>query len=250
MEELQQNALEMADETIAEENELDLTELFYRLVEKWKLIVLTAVVGAVVMGIYSFMIADPVYEATSKLYVFNASDSVVNLSDFQIGTYLTADYQQVFETWEVHEMVMQNLGLNYTYAQMRDILTIANPSNTRILHITARHNDPQMAARLANEYADVAKRYISETMETDEPKVLSEALVPLNPVSPRKMVNLVMGFLVGAILMCGYVAVQFIMDDKIKSMDDVRKATGMATLAVVPYDEGVSRKNDKRRARK
>ena len=37
MEELQQNALEMTDETIAEENELDLAELFYRLVEKWKL---------------------------------------------------------------------------------------------------------------------------------------------------------------------------------------------------------------------
>ena len=185
------------------EFELDFIELAYRLLEKWKYIFAAAMIGAGIMAFYSYLMAKPVYEATSKLYVLNSSDSAINLSDLQIGSYLTADYQQVFETWEVHEMVMQNLGMDNSYLEMRDMISISNPSNTRILHITARSVDPHLAAAVANEYASVAKKYISETMLTDEPSVLSQALVPTSPVSPNKMMNIILGFAIGALFMCG-----------------------------------------------
>lgn len=214
--------------------ELDLIGLFYSIVEKWKFIAAAALAGAVAMGFYSYVLVTPVYEATSKIYVLNSSDSAINLSDLQIGSYLTSDYQQVFETWEVHEMVMQNLGMDKTYAQMRNMIEVSNPSNTRILHISVKNTDPELAARIANEYAYVAKRYISETMETDEPKILSQALVPANPVSPNKTRNIILGAGAGMLLMCLVVIVQNLADDKIKNSDDIKKYTGLPTLAVVP----------------
>lgn len=94
------------------EQEVDLVELFFRLLENWKYIFLAALVGAIFSGIYTFQFVTPIYEATSKLYVTNSGDSAINLADLQIGTYLASDYQEVFKTWEVHEMVIANLNLS------------------------------------------------------------------------------------------------------------------------------------------
>jgi len=213
---------------------IDLMELFFCLVEKAKQIIAGALVGMILFGAYSFLLATPMYEATCRIYVLSASDSAINLSDLQIGAALTADYQEVFTTWEVHEQVLQNLKLDYTYQELEDMLMITNPSDTRILAITVTSDDPVEAAAMANEYAAVASRYISDTMVTDEPTVLSEALVPIEPVSPRKLFNTAIGFILGAFVMVAIYAVQFILDDKIKTAEDIRKYVGMPTLAVVP----------------
>lgn len=218
----------------AKEIEIDLMELFFKLLENAKKIIAGALVGMILFGAYSFLLATPMYEATCKIYVMSASDSAINLSDLQIGSYLTSDYQEVFDTWEVHEQVIQNLGLDYTYNELEEMLSVSNPSDTRILEITVTSDDPAEAKAMANEYAAVASRYISQTMETDEPSILSQALEPTKPVSPRKLFNTALGMLLGALVMIAIVTVQFILDDKIRTADDIRKYTGMATLAVVP----------------
>ena len=217
MNEAEQRNVNLLDSNQAEEstNEIDLLELFYRLVERWKYILTAACVGALIMIVYSFILATPIYEATCKLYVMTASDSAINLSDLQIGSYLTSDYQEVFGTWEVQEMVLQNLGLDYTYQELSEMIAITNPSNTRILNVTAKNSDAQLAARLANEFASVAGRYISETMKT---------------------LNTILGFLIGALLMIVIVTVQFIMDDKVKTAEDIRRYADLPTLALVPVN--------------
>lgn len=234
----------------SKEIEIDLMELFFRLIENAKKIIAGALVGMFIFAAYSFLLATPMYEATCKIYVMSASDSAINLSDLQIGAALTADYQEIFSTWEVHEQVLQNLGLDYSYNELEGMISVTNPSSTRILAITVTSDDPAEAAAMANEYAAVASRYISDTMMTDEPSMLSKALEPTDPVSPRKVFNTALGFLLGALVMCAIVTVQFILDDKIKTAEDIRKYTGMPTLAVVPINGDFMSSNREKGGRK
>lgn len=229
------------DVDVHEEMEIDLLELFYRLLENAKYIIACALIGALIMGVYSFVLVRPTYEATSMLYVLSSSDSAINLSDLQIGSYLTNDYQEVFETWEVREMVIRNLGLPYDKDELADMITISNPNDTRVLHITVESKSPQEAQAIANELATVARNYISEVMETDAPSVFSQALLPKEPVAPRKKLNVAIGFMIGAMIMVAVVTVRFIMDDKIKTADDIRRYTDMATLAIVPTNNTSNR---------
>lgn len=232
----------MSEMATEEETEIDLLELLYSFLDNLKYIVLAALVGTLIAGIYSYLIAQPVYQATAKLYVTNSKDSALNLSDLQIGSYLTKDYQEVFKTWEVHEMVTQNLGIDYTYTELQEKLTVSNPSDTRILYITASADNPQEAVILANEYSIVAKNYISQTMATEEPNILSAALQPTNPVSPNKTMNMMMGFLLGALVAIAIITIRFVMDDKVKTPEDVQKYIGSPTLAVVPVAHEVAEK--------
>jgi len=239
MSDIDQRNLEAAENE--DSFEVDLVELLLWVVERWKSIVAGALIGAVIMAVYSFILASPVYEATSKLYVLTSRDSAINLSDLQIGSYLTNDYTEVFETWEVHEIVRQNLGLTYTRDELREMLTISNPGDTRVLYITVTSENPQEAAALANEYASVARQYISTTMLTDAPSEFSEALVPDEPVGPRKALNVALGFGLGMFIVCAVIVVKFLMDDKIKTADEIRRYTGLPTLAIVPDNDEASK---------
>ena len=61
------------------DGEIDLVELLYRLIEKWKIIVLACLLGALIAAVCTFYFITPMYTATSKLYVVNAKDSAINL---------------------------------------------------------------------------------------------------------------------------------------------------------------------------
>lgn len=215
---------------------VDILEWIYRLLANWKKIVCLALALAIISGVYTVFFITPMYEATSTIYVLNRSDSAINFSDLQLGTALTQDYIKVFKMWEVHEEVIANLNLPYTYNEMRSMLTITNDSDTRMLDIMITSPDADEAAAIANEYAKVASQYIADTMSTDKPNIMSVALIPTNPVSPNRTKNILLGFILGAALACGYITICFLMDDKYKTAEDIKKYTGLATLAIVPIE--------------
>lgn len=221
---------------------VDLVELMYRLLGRWKRIVCMAVLATLAAGLYTIGFVTPMYEATSTIYVVSRSDSAINMADLQIGTALTSDYIKVFQMWEVHEAVISNLGLPYSYAEMRAHLSVVNDADTRMLDITFTSPSAQEAAAVANEYAKVASQYIADMMSTDKPNIMSVALVPSKTVSPNRARNLALGCMLGVILACGSVTLQMLMDDQYKTAEDIRRYTGLATLAVVPVEEKSARK--------
>ena len=92
----------MNEELTNDEVEIDLVDLGYVLLDKWRYLLISLIAGAVLLGAYSFFFIAPTYESTVKLYVVSASDdSVVNLSDLNLGTSLTADYEQLMLSYPV-----------------------------------------------------------------------------------------------------------------------------------------------------
>ena len=230
---------------------IDLKDLFYRLAAGWKLILCLAVVCAVIAGVYTVYFVTPLYQATAILYVLSP-ESILNVSTLQLGTALTSDYIKVFDMWEVHEAVISHLNLDTTYDRMRENLAVTNSAGTRMLDISFTSPSPAEAAAIANEYAKVASEYIRETMSTDKPNIMSQALEPTNPVSPSRTRNILIGFALGAVLAAGGMTIQFLTDDKIKTSEDIRSCTGLVTLAVVPVDESeapVPEKGNKRKGK-
>ena len=212
---------------------VDLVGMFFRILEKFWIVLVSAAICAMLMG----TIAEnsvTTYSATSKLYIVNLDNSGVNIADLQLGTVLTLDYQEVFKTWEVHEMVIEELALPYSYEQMQAMLTISNPEDTRILYITVSHSDAKLAADIANAYAQAAKTFIINTMEGVEPSDFSIALEPSVGYSVSKFTSVVIGFLGGGVLAAAMLAVLFVLDDRPRSPESIRQYGGIPTLSVFP----------------
>lgn len=224
--------------------EIDLMELMYRLLAHWKLIVCLALIFAIATGVYTTYTTTPMYRATSVIYIVSR-DSAVNLSDLQLGSVLTQDYIKIFNMWEIHAEVISRLNLPYSYGAIRGMVSVQNTSGTHMLDITVTSPNPVEAAAIANEYAEVASQYIADTMAKDKPNIMSVALVPSNPISTNRSQKIMTAFMVGALLAAGLVFLQMLLDDKYKTAEDIRKYTGLATLAVIPVDEALGGKTSK-----
>lgn len=216
------------------ENEIDLMELFYRLLDHWKLIVLCVVLGGILSFLGTRFLITPKYESSAEIYVLSSSDSVVNLSDLQLGSYLASDYIEVFNTHEVNETVIKNLALPYKYDELLKMTSVSNISGTRILKITAETESAQQSADIANEFSTVASDYIADVMMTDRPTVLSVAVAPEKPSSPSLVKNTALGAIFCGIIAILGLVISALTDNKVKSMDDLQKMTGVPVFAQIP----------------
>ena len=221
-----------------QEDEIDLVELFYLL---WghalQIIACIILGGAAAFGITYFFIR-PQYQAAAKLYVVSASsNSIVNLSDLQLGSQLTADYQELLLSRPLLEDVIFTLELDIPAEQLDQFIEdikIENPPNTRILSITVTRPDPQQAAEIANEIARQAVLYLPDIMESPTPHIYESAIVPTQKSSPSYTLNTLAGALIMAALCCGIVAAKYLMNDTFTTSEEISRYFGVQPLAVIP----------------
>lgn len=223
------------EKTRYEENdEIDLLELFYELKKKLWLIILAAIIGGGAFGLYSKMILVPKYTSTAMMYVLSKETTLTSLADLQIGSQLTQDYKVMITSRPVLQEVVDEMGLEYGYKALREKLTIDNPTDTRILTLSVEDADPILAADLVNTVARCSSEYIGEMMEMIPPKIVEEGEVAVEPTSPNAKKNAAIGAAGGIFLVCAFVAVRVIMNDTVKTEEDVEKYLKLSVLASVP----------------
>lgn len=217
-----------------DEIEIDLLELFYELKKKLWLIILAAIIGGGVFGLYSKMILVPKYTSTAMMYVLSKETTLTSLADLQIGSQLTKDYKVMITSRPVLQEVVDELDLEYDYKELREKLIIDNPTDTRILTLSVEDPDPILAADLVNTVARRSSEYIGEMMEMIPPKIVEEGEAAIEPTSPNTKKNAAIGATGGILLVCAFVAVRVIMNDTVKTEEDVEKYLKLSVLASVP----------------
>jgi capsular polysaccharide biosynthesis protein len=165
------------------------------------------------------------------------------MSDIEVGASLTNDYKKVVYTWEVLEQTMKNLGLKHSIDELRSMIAVHNPSNTRIMEISVESVSANEAAAIANELMAVVSEYIPRVIESVKPNILSGALVSTRPFSPNMLTNMAIGGFAGAALGIFAVFIYFLLDDRIKSAGDIRRYVGIPLLAAIPRPMERSRRD-------
>lgn len=218
-----------------DEMEIDLLELFYYLKAKLIWLIIAFVVGAVAAGSITYFFITPKYRATSKVYMVSASsDSIVDLTDLNLGTSLSTDYEELLKIRPIFEEIIEEQELDYTYEELLGMTTIGAINKTRLLGITVESTDPVEARDVANALADKAVTYVPEVMETATPNIAELAIVPKRKSSPSMAKNTIIGALLAMIAVAGILIVRLLMDDTFKSADDVEKAFGVMPLTIIP----------------
>lgn len=174
------------------------------------------------------------YEATAKLYILENDGSGVEMSALQKGSLLLSDYCEVLKTWEVHEAVRSQMGLDLSYREMQEMLTVQIPSGSHLMYITVRHQDAAFAAALANAYAQAAYTFIVDSLHGLTPEFFSRAIIPSRTsglgLTMRSLAAMTVGILAAS---WGYV-IFFCLDDRIRTPEDLAHITGVPVLSSIP----------------
>ena len=224
-----------------DEMEIDLLQLFYALKKKLWFILAAMIIGGGLAGAYSKFLIPPQYSSTSMMYILSKETTLTSLADLQIGSQLTEDYKVIVNSRPVLGEVIDSLALDMSYEQLLAKVSIGNPTDTRILTVTVTDPDPYRAKAIVDCVAETASDYIGEIMEMIPPKIIENGTVATRKTSPSNGKNAVLGALVGMVLVCGVIVIQVIMNDTVRTEEDVERYLGLTVLASVPLREGEER---------
>lgn len=228
-----------------EDDEIDLKELFFALKKRiWLLLAAGLLAGCLAAGYTKFLVT-PIYSSTSSLLVLSKETTLTSLADLQLGSQLANDYSLLIKSRPVLEEVIGNLNLDMDYKTLRDNISIENPADTRMLYLTVNNPDPIVAQELVDELSEVSSRYIGDKMEVTPPKIIETGEVALYPDSPNVKKTALLGVLAGLIVSAGIVIVLNLMNDTVKTEEDIAKYLELATFAVVPDKNSVRRNKSK-----
>ena len=231
---MNQNNRDNRDDVI----EIDLVELLGVILHNLWIIIVSGVIVAAAALLVSYFIITPKYESVTKIYVISKTNAdTMTYSDLQAGSTLTKDYKELVKSRPVLEEVLAETGIDVELKDLEAQITVEVPQDTRIVSITVEDKDPYEARIIADSVRIAASKHIREVMDTEAVNVVEEASLPIEKSSPSILKNTAIGYAVGLFLAIAIVIINYIMDDTIKTPDDVEKFLGVSVLGSIPYSE-------------
>lgn len=221
-----------------DEMEIDLLQIFRVILAKiWMILIVGAVIGILAFAGTKLLIT-PMYQATAKLYIINRQNSnTTTYNDLISSTQIVKDYQVLVKSQPVVSQVLTNLNIDMSEEALIGEITCAIESDSRVLSITVTDADPYMAKKFVDQIADVSSEQITSVMKIEGVSIIEYGKVPSSPSSPNVYRNTLIGLLAGIIVSMAYVVIKFMVDDTIKSSEDMEKYLGISTLALIPITE-------------
>ena len=234
-----------------DEMEIDLLELFHVLWSKALVILLSAAAVGLAAMLISQVFLTPQYRSTTKMYILTQQNNeTVTSSDLQASEQLTQDCAQMIQSRQVAESVISQLGLDMTAQELLGKATVTTSTDTRIVMIDVEDEDPYRACNIANALRTIAANTIQDVMNIEAANVFEEANIPETPVSPSTVKNTLIGAILGFIIAVVAILISYLMNDTIRTSDDVERYLHLSTLGTIPLAEGeVKKKNKAKRMR-
>ena len=222
---------------IQQEDTIDLVELFWVLVNHWKIILLTMLITAMLAGVYYLVGVKPSYQADASIFITN-NESVITVSDLQLSSELTEDYAKIIKSRNVLKQVIKELDLDLDYIGLSKLVSVTNPDNSHIITITVTRGDVELCRDIANSLMNIGLDRIYQVVGSSEPTVIdySEAEA-VDEITPALTKYLAIGLLLGLIAACGLICVRYMTDTTLKTEDDLKRYLDIPVLSVIPYYE-------------
>ena len=220
---------------------IDLLEVLNVVRQHILVILLTTVIAAAAgFGVSKFLLV-PKYESSALMIVNTRQDVTANVTSDQINSAakLVSTYSIIIKSDTVLQQVINNLGLNLTYSELKDRVTVTAVDDTQVMQITVLSDNPEWARQVCEQITLISPDVILESVEAGSVKLISQAAVNPDPVSPNVSRNTAVAALLGLVLSIGVVILREMLDNRIKSEDDVRKYLDMPVIGVIPdYEMG------------
>lgn len=225
---------------------IDLAELFGVLWHWiWLILLVALLLGGAAFAFSKFVIPEE-FQSTTKIYVLDkesgsGGQSTYTYTDLQMGSQLTKDYAELITSRTVIEKVIADNHLEsvYDYKEFLKKVEVNTPTDTRIVSITVTDTNPALAQALADDIRVEASDLIVNTMQINAVNTYEAANLPTEKSAPSCSKWALLGALLGALLVGGIVTLQYILDDTIKTSEDVEQYLGLSTLALIPLDENI-----------
>ena len=218
----------------------DLQEFLKVLRKRKKIIAWATVICAFLTLFISFFIVTPKYSSSTDILVnrkmnTNQADNAPQ-AQIQADVQMISTYKDIITSPTILNSVskkMANDGYKTSAGQLKKEISISNQQNSQVFTVTVKTNNPALAADAANTIANVFKDKVIKIMNVNNVTILSKAVENPRPVSPKVLVDTVLGALCGIIL---GIVLAFIFDGLDRTISDetfITEELGLNELGII-----------------
>ena len=222
---------------------IDLQEIFNLLMKKIVWVILSAAVCGIIGFAINWFFLKPVYQADAMIIVNTREEQNVLITNDQINSarQLVNTYEVILKSDTVLDQVLSALnarGLSgvsrLAVNNLKKKVTVSPVNNTQVMKVSAQDYDPELALAMVDEILTVAPSIIIRTVKAGSVEVVSFPKLDPNPVSPKKMRNLILCVAGGAVAAAAFIIIQDLLDNTVKTDEDIRKKLDIPVLGVIP----------------
>lgn len=218
--------------------EISIQELFFTIRKRIFLIIGLSILFVAVAGGISFYVLDKEYETFTTLIVGKPKDykgeNSIEYNDLILNQRLVSTYGEIVKMRVVADKVIENLNLPISYNEFGQKVSVNLIKDTEIIKLKVIDTDPILAAEIANETAKVFMSSVIDIMLVENVQVIDQAQVPLNPISPRPMLNMAIAGVLGLMLGVFIAFLLEFLDNTIKTEKDIEKYLELPVIGTIP----------------
>ena len=217
-------------------DEIDLLELARLLWSHALQIAAAGIAAAVICLLVCTFVLTPRYQASVNLIVNSRQDGNASITSDNINSArnLIDTYAVIIKSNLVLNDVIQRMGLDMTYSQLADSITVGSVNSTQIMAITVTNENPGLAGKIAQTIAEVAPDVIVEKVEAGSCKAVSDVEIGITPVYPQTKKTMLLCALAGMVAACALLVVNHLLHNYIVDDEDVQKKLDLPVLGFIP----------------
>lgn len=227
---------EFYDEIDGDEDEIELMDLFFILVRRWKLIMFIAI-PVVALGLAFAMTRPSIYSAEATLMVSSGQIySINNLDNAEISKNqkLVSSYTEIARSKSIMRNVISKLDLDEEPESIAKLVKVTPIDDTEFIKISYRDRNPQRAALLTNEVAEEFISKIKKVMSFENLKIIEKAEVPNKPLPKKRSLIVAISIVLGMMLGVFVAFMLEFLHSKLRKPEDMEKIMGCSVLANIP----------------
>lgn len=230
--------------------EIDIKQLVSVIWNKKVQILIIALIFFIIGGIYTSFFTTPKYKSKTTLLLANsnsASESAsVTQTDVNLNQKLVTTYSELIKSDKISRKVIANLGLNMSENALKSSITVTSVKSTEIIKIEVVNKDASIAAKVANEIANVFSEEVKNIYKIDNIYVVDVAEEETVPYNINHMKDIVIFTGLGLVIALGYIFLAFMLDTTVKTVEDIEKNLGLTVLVTIPVVEETAQKGGRR----
>lgn len=221
-------------------DEIDLVDLIFMLIRRWKVIVLM-MIPTIILG-FIFAITRPsVYEANTTLIVSSGMAGIgLNNSDISLNQKLVVTYSEIAKSRDILTRVISKYDLPETPEVLGKKISIGIVKDTELIKLAYSCNDPKLAEAVTNELANEFIKKVGQVMKVRNVSVVEKAIEPLQPLPKKRGIILLASIIFGGMLGIGVATLIEFLHKKLRKSSDMEKILGVEMLGMIPeidFDE-------------
>ncbi len=215
-------------------------ELLQALKEKIALILAAAILAAALGWGFSAFLVPKRYEASVNMIVNTRTEitGVVTSDSISSARNLADTYAIIIKSNKVLNQVIDRLGLQMSFEELYDIVSVNDINNTQVMKIAAQCSDPALAEQIVQTISEIAPAIVADAVEAGSCKVVSDVYTAQKPISPSPLRNAALYGAAAMLLVCAAIVLRELFNDQIIDDNDLEKKLGIPALGVIPDVEG------------